>query len=282
MSISLLEKAILEKKSVCIMTLAGIAESLPECFKKHIADAGTAIKAIGRFDRLLIDILHNIIPAVNIRPLYYLMCGTSGMEELEKTVLHARNKGLYSIIDYNLTCEYDAVISFLTGKSSVLGNAVKTPVFDSVTLLPCLGDGVLQQFVFTANKYSKALFVSLKNGYDNIKFLDELSRQAAPVKGYSNVGLYLSGETNCIDIRKKAPLCFILCDEPGNINKMKEYFDYNGNGAAVCFSSCINKVLQEGEAGDCETKIYECVNNFRLKLEMLRKSVSDINMLEDN
>lgn len=158
MSISLLEKNIKEKKSTLILTLAGISELLPEDFKLNIHDADTAIKAVGKFDRLLIDILHNIISAVIIKPIHYWICGISGVEELEKTLSYASEKCLYTIIDYNLSVEYDTAAAFLTCKSSVLGKSVKTLASDSITLLPYLGEDVLQQLIFIVNKYSKGLF----------------------------------------------------------------------------------------------------------------------------
>lgn len=125
----------------------------------------------------------------------------------------------------------------------------------------------------------RAFFVSLKNGYNNIELLDELSRQAAPVKGYSNLGLYLNIDEGIKDIRKKAPLCFMLCDESDDVNKIKDCFDKSGNGAAFCFSKCIKEALSLGGNGDIEARIFECTNKYRFKIEKIRQAVSDSSML---
>ncbi|MGN0614049.1 MAG: orotidine 5'-phosphate decarboxylase / HUMPS family protein, partial [Porcipelethomonas sp.] len=104
MSFDRLIAKIIEKKNPTVAGLDPKLEYVPEFIKKkHFDEHGQTLKAAAKsileFNRMLIDELCDIVPAIKPQAAYYEMYGFQGVKALDKTIRYAKLKGMYVITD---------------------------------------------------------------------------------------------------------------------------------------------------------------------------------------
>ena len=110
MSADLLIDKIREKHCPCCVGLDTRPEYIPvplvEETRTALAAAGRSAGAAAlyaaaafRFNARLLDAVADLIPAVSLQCSHYDLYGPAGAETLRRTVLYAREKGLYVILD---------------------------------------------------------------------------------------------------------------------------------------------------------------------------------------
>ena len=186
MSFTRLQKKIDELNNPTVVGLdPDLRHIPPEILEKHIADRGetpeAAALAIIEFNKGLIDVLCDVVPAVKPQSAYYEMFGSYGVFALQATCKYAKSKGMYVIVDGkrndigSTASAYSA--AYLGGVN--IGNTECT-VFDSdaLTVNAYLGSDGLTPFVDTAKKYDKAVFALVRTSNPSAGELQDLTVSA--------------------------------------------------------------------------------------------------------
>ena len=175
-------KKIKETENPTVFGLDPKLEYVPEdiinkSFKKYGETLEGASDAIFNFNRILIDSLYDIVPAVKPQSAYYEMYGIDGLICLKKTIEYAKKAGLYVILDGkrgDIGATSEAYANAYLGKTKLLNNSVSVSGCDSLTVNPYLGsDGVLP-FVSTAKENNKSVFVLVKTSNPSSGELQDL------------------------------------------------------------------------------------------------------------
>ena len=96
---NLIEK-IKEKDNPTVIGLDPRYDIIPECIKsKYTCDLEGAGKAITEFNKELIDVTYDIIPAVKPQIAFYEMFGLPGIKAFVETCDYAKSKGMVVIAD---------------------------------------------------------------------------------------------------------------------------------------------------------------------------------------
>ena len=151
---------------------------IPDCIKsKYVQDLEGVSKAIIEFNKVLIDSVYDIIPAVKPQIAFYEMFGIPGMKAFEETCKYAKEKGMIVIADMkrgDIGTTAKAYSNAAIGKTSI--GEINKSIFDVefVTVNPYLGtDGVLP-FVEDCKAYGKGIFVLVKTSNKSSGELQDL------------------------------------------------------------------------------------------------------------
>jgi len=153
----------------------------PEILEKHIAESGetlaAATQAILEFNKGLIDVLCDIVPAIKPQSAYYEMLGSYGVFALQTTCEYAKSKGMYVILDGkrndigSTAAAYSA--AYLGGIN--VGNAMIKPFdVDALTVNAYLGSDGLKPFIETAIECDKAIFALVRTSNPSAGELQDL------------------------------------------------------------------------------------------------------------
>jgi orotidine-5'-phosphate decarboxylase len=146
-------------------------ESLPEalltaCQQTYGNTMRAAAEALWRFNRDIIDAVHDLVPAVKPQLAFYERYGVEGLRTFVRTVRYAREAGLLVIADAKrndigpVAEEYAA--AFL-GTTSIFGQVMPGDfAADALTVNAFLGSDGIQPFIAWAHPYGKGLFVLVK------------------------------------------------------------------------------------------------------------------------
>ena len=162
-----------------------------------------AADALYEFNKVLIDSLYDIVPAVKPQSAYYEMYGIEGLMCLEKTISYAKEKGLYVILDVkrgDIGATAEAYSAAYIGETAYGDKNARSFMPDSITVNPYLGTDGLKPFVKDAKEYDKEIFVLVKTSNPSSGELQDLlvdgmpiyEKTAAIVKtlGEDNIGKY--------------------------------------------------------------------------------------------
>lgn len=261
MSIKKLEKKISLTGSSLVLKLDGINTNVPQFLKK---DGKNDISATCETERLMINTLKGIIPAVIIKPVNYWVCGDVGARQLEKTLKCAKENDMYIIIDWALPL----------GEANMLSRFLKE---DSACFSLCGDFDALQEIIFSVNKNSGLVFVHLDKNC-NIDKLNQLVLQAAPLSGYGNLGIYITDIESNKDIRKMLPQGFFLCPWDEKPAKLKPYFGDDGGGIAFCISLCEGDMLTLSKQ-EFKTVLLDKTEKYRIKVRKMQKKIMNNSLL---
>ncbi|MDR0984736.1 MAG: orotidine-5'-phosphate decarboxylase [Ruminococcus sp.] len=300
MSIDNLIENIKLKKSPIVVGLDPKFENLPKYIQeRYIDDDGltleTAAKSIYKFNRMLIDAVYDLVPAIKPQIAYYEMYGHYGLRAFELTVKYAKTKGLYVIADakrndIGTTCE--AYAKAYLGNVSI-GETVCTPVgADALTVNAYLGYDGVKPFLDVCKELDKSIFVLAKTSNKSSGELQDLEVDKKPVyeimgeyceewgkgsvgkNGYSAVGAVVGATypEQLTALRKKLPHTFFLIPgygaQGGTAADIKGAFDGDGIGGIVNSSrGIIYAYMKEGcdEREFAEAARREVI---RMKLEL--------------
>jgi len=92
-----------QKHNPCIIGLDPVIDQIPACIKRKKKDYDSPFKAVRHtiieFNRLIIDAVKDIVPAVKLQMAFYEQYGSQGVKAFEETVIYAKEKGLIVIED---------------------------------------------------------------------------------------------------------------------------------------------------------------------------------------
>lgn len=167
---TLIEK-IKEKNNPTVVGLDPKIDYVPSFIKEEMFEKyGTNLKgvseAILKLNKMLIDSLYDIVPAVKPQLAYYEMYGVEGVRVFYETLKYAKEKGLLCIADgkrNDIGTTAEAYSSAFLGKTKINEDSFET-VFDAdaLTVNPYLGIDGIKPFVNDCVNYGKGIFVLVK------------------------------------------------------------------------------------------------------------------------
>jgi orotidine-5'-phosphate decarboxylase len=300
MSIDNLIEQIKLKKSPIVVGLDPKFENLPKHIQeRYIDDDGltleTAAKSIYKFNKMLIDAVYDLVPAVKPQIAYYEMYGHYGMRAFELTVKYAKTKGLYVIVDakrndIGTTCE--AYAKAYLGNVSI-GETTCTPVdADALTVNAYLGYDGVKPFLDVCKEFDKSIFVLAKTSNKSSGELQDLTIGDKPIyeimgeycekwgsdaigkNGYSNVGAVVGATypEQLAELRKKLPHTFFLIPgygaQGGTAKDIAGAFDGDGIGGIVNSSRAIIYAYMKEKCDEREFADAARREVIRMKLEL--------------
>lgn len=265
-----LVEAIDKKRSPCVVGLDSALEAMPKDALEALevtldAPRKVAAGALTRFNKMVIDVIYDIVPAVKPNAAFYERYGSDGILALEQTVAYAKERGLIVILDAkrgdigNTAQAYaSAYLRSSTSHADYNGQSV-----DSITINPYLGEDTLEPFskqcalsgtgafilVRTSNKGAAAfqdLMVGDRKVYEIVA--DTVTKLGAPLvgkHGYSSIGAVVGATwpNEASMLREQMKKTFFLVPgygaQGGDIETIKACFDKNGRGAIVNSSRAI-------------------------------------------
>lgn len=268
-------------------TVAGLDPKLdyvPEdikaaAFKEYGETFKGAAEAIWEFNKILIDSLCDIVPAVKPQCAYYEMYGLEGLNCLKKTIDYAKEKGMYVILDAkrgDIGATSEAYAKAYLGKTQ-LGSNIE-PAFDAdcLTVNPYLGTDGVKPFADQCAENGKGIFVLVKTSNKSSGELQDLKADGKFIyehmadlvnswgenligkHGYSSVGAVVGATypEQAEALRKRMPNTYFLVPgygaQGGKASDVAKSFNKDGLGAIVNASRSIMCAYQKngGTLGD--------------------------------
>lgn len=268
-------------------TVAGLDPKLdyvPEdikaaAFKEYGETFKGAAEAIWEFNKILIDSLYDIVPAVKPQCAYYEMYGLEGLNCLKKTIDYAKEKGMYVILDAkrgDIGATSEAYAKAYLGKTQ-LGSNIE-PAFDAdcLTVNPYLGTDGVKPFADQCAENNKGIFVLVKTSNKSSGELQDLKADGKFIyehmadlvnswgenligkHGYSSVGAVVGATypEQAEALRKRMPNTYFLVPgygaQGGKASDVAKSFNKDGLGAIVNASRSIMCAYQKngGTLGD--------------------------------
>jgi orotidine-5'-phosphate decarboxylase len=247
----------------------------PEMIPQRIRDmhGGNIPGMFLDFNRVIIDAVCDLVPAVKPQIAMYERFGSEGISAYEKTCEHAQSKGLIVIGDVKR--------GDIASTAEAYAAHLKTWPQDAVTLSPYLGGDTLAPFIKVCAELDKAIFVLVKTSnpgsgdlqdlrlesgelvYERVAGLvSDLGKSLIGVSGYSKVGAVVGATwpEQGVSLRKKMPHTFFLVPgygaQGGKGADLRGFFDKNGRGCVVNSSRGIiaawqkDKRYGEGNVGE--------------------------------
>jgi len=260
--IDVLIESVKEKQNPTVIGLDPTYEMLPEYIKKKYPQTieGTC-EGLLEFNKLIIDEIYDIIPAVKPQMAFYEALGVKGIEVFEKTCKYAKQKGLIIICDAkrgDIGTTAERYSSAFLGKTKI-GN-VEENIFDVdfLTVNPYLGLDGITPFIEDCKKYNKGIFIlaktsnkssgdiqdlKLENGktiYETVVNLVNMwGKDLVGENGYSSIGVVVGATypEQLEEIRKLLPNGYFLIPgfgaQGGKAEDIARGFDKNGLGGIV-------------------------------------------------
>jgi orotidine-5'-phosphate decarboxylase len=163
--------AIGQKGSPVVVGLDPRVEDLPapllaECRELYGPTTQAAAEALWRFNRAIIDAVHDLVPAVKPQLAFYERYGVAGMQAFARTVRYAQEAGLCVIADAKRNDIGSTVASYaeaFLGTTTVFDHVVPGDfTVDALTVNAFLGSDGIAPFVTCACQYGRGLFVLVK------------------------------------------------------------------------------------------------------------------------
>ena len=218
-----------------------------------------AAAAVVRYNKLLIDAICDLVPAVKPQIAMYEQFGVAGVAAFEKTVRYAHEKGLLVIGDIKRGDIGSTSAAYAAGH---LGETQIEDVFfpgfdeDFATVNPYLGTDGVKPFVDACRTYDRGIFVLVKTSnpssgefqdrlidgrplYEHVGEMVEKWGADTIKEGYSEVGAVVGAtypEMGQV-LREVMPHAYILVPgygaQGGSGKDLKPFFRADGLGAIV-------------------------------------------------
>jgi len=232
-----------------------------------------AAEAILTYNKVLIDALADIVPAVKPQCAYYERFGWQGVRALAETIKYAQLKGMYVITDgkrNDIGSTMSAYADAHLGTVEVNGKTFTPFGADALTVNGYLGSDCIQPCL----ESGKDIFVLCKTSNPSSGELQDLPLAGTPLYaamgdwcekwgessrgeyGYSNVGAVVGATypAQLSELRKRLPHTFFLVPgygaQGGAAADIAGAFDKNGRGAIVNSSRAILCAWQKAGTPD--------------------------------
>ena len=164
-----------------------------EAFAKY----GKTLKGMGKailvFNKMIIDEIYDLVPAVKPQIAMYERYGVSGLKAYVKTIEYAKKRGLIVIGDIkrsDIASTGQAYSDGHIGRADVDGIGYEVFKEDFITLNPYLGSDSITPFINDCKVYEKGLFVLAKTSNPNSGEIQDLMIDGVPL--YEKVGGLIS------------------------------------------------------------------------------------------
>lgn len=250
-------------------TVAGLDPKLayiPEYMKKEAFKQANgdmlegAANALLAFNKGLIDVLYDIVPAIKPQAAYYEMYGWQGMRSLAQTIAYAHEKGMYVITDgkrNDIGTTMEAYANAHLGKTEIQGEAVSVFNGDCLTVNGYLGTDGIAPLLKVCKEYDKGIFVLVKTSnpssgelqdqklgdktvYETMgNMCERWGEDMMGQYGYSSVGAVVGATypSQLEELRVKMPHTFFLVPgygaQGGGAKDVAHAFDLHGLGAII-------------------------------------------------
>lgn len=271
MSFDRLISKIIETKNPTVVGLDPKLEYVPEyiqkkCFEKYGETLKAAAIAIFRFNKMIIDEIYDIVPAVKPQAAYYEMYGHNGIKALEKTIAYAKEKRMFVITDgkrNDIGATMEAYTAAHLGSVRV-GECEYQPFdSDALTVNGYLGTDGISPLLQVCREKDKGIFVLAKTSNKSSGELQDKLIDSNPVYavmgdmcekwggeqigkyGYSSVGAVVGATypEQLAELRKRLPHTMFLVPgygaQGGGAKGISGAFDEKGLGAIVNSSRAI-------------------------------------------
>ena len=187
--------AIDAKGSAVVVGLDPRPESLPphlltDCRAAYGDTTQAVAEALWRFNRGIIDAVHDVVPAVKPQLAFYERYGVAGLQAYTRTSQYAREAGLLVIADAkrnDIGSTASAYAEAFLGTPHVFGQAAAGDfAADALTVNPFLGRDGIQPFVDCAQQHGRGLFVLVKTSNPSAGDLQDLRIDGQPL--YEHLG----------------------------------------------------------------------------------------------
>lgn len=262
MMMDTLIRSVLAMRNPSVLGLDTRIEYFPPEFAKAY-DLGTlegAAEAITDYNHILIDALHDIVPAVKVQAAYYEMYGVPGMLAFHDTLDYAKRKDMVVIADAkrnDIGSTAGAYSAAYLGRTPLRDAEGQAFVADFLTVNPYLGADGVAPFIEDCRKYGKGIFVLVKTSnpsgvqlqnldvggctlYERVgDYVREWGSDLIGDLGYSSVGAVVGATwpQEGAALRKRLSSVFFLLPGYGaqgaTADDLAGCFDADGLGAVV-------------------------------------------------
>ncbi len=271
MSLDILIEKIVDKQNPTVVGLDPQLDLIPSFIKKHYFDKygktlKAAAKSILKFNKAIIDEIHDLIPAIKPQCAYYEMYGYHGIKTLYKTMEYAKLKGLYVITDgkrNDIGPTMQAYANAYLGETIIEDEVQNAFLGDSLTVNGYLGTDGINPLIDICKKFNKSFFVLVKTSNPssfeiqdiktNQKYIYEIIAELCEQWGKNLMGKYNYSGIGAVvgatypeqlkQLRHKFPNTFFLVPGYGTqgatAENIKGAFDDNGLGAIINSSRSI-------------------------------------------
>jgi orotidine-5'-phosphate decarboxylase len=170
MSFDRLIAKIIETKNPTVVGLDPKLDYVPEyikqeCFEKDGQTLKAAANAIFTFNKMIIDEIYDIVPAIKPQAAYYEMYGFYGVEALVKTIAYAKEKGMFVITDgkrNDIGATMEAYTTAHLGTVMVGDTECEPFGADALTVNGYLGTDGIATLMKVCGEKDKGIFVLVK------------------------------------------------------------------------------------------------------------------------
>ncbi|MGL4739084.1 MAG: orotidine-5'-phosphate decarboxylase [Cellulosilyticaceae bacterium] len=258
-------REIQKKENPTVVGLDPTYSMIPKFIQDEMLEKyGKTPKAVAemfiKFNKAIIDEVHDLIPSVKPQIAMYEQYGLEGLRAYMETTEYAQSKGLVVIGDIK---RGDIASTAAAYAGHIAGVAIEGEHFDlwsedAVTLNPYMGFDGIDPFIKACNERDKGLFILVKTSNPSGKEMQDLIVQdgdpiynkaadlvsswgelAMGDLGYSKIGAVVGAtyKEQGIALRKRMPHTFFLVPgygaQGGSGEDLKGYFDKDGMGIIV-------------------------------------------------
>ena len=277
MSVKVLMEKIREKNNPSVLGLDTRLEYVPEYLqKRYLDDDGWSLKAASRgifsFNKLIIDEICDIVPAIKPQAAYYEMYGHHGVKTLERTIRYAQLKGMYVITDgkrNDIGATMEAYATAHLGSVKIGENEIEPFGADALTVNGYLGTDGIDPLLKICKERDKGIYVLVKTSNKSSGELQDKLIDGTPIYavmgdmcekwgedtigkyGYSAVGAVVGATypQQLAELRQRLPHTMFLVPgygaQGGGAEGLKGAFDENGLGAIVNSSRAVMCAYQK-------------------------------------
>ena len=266
----LIEK-IAEMKNPTVVGLDPKLDYVPEyikaeAFEKHGKTLEAAAEAILTFNKMIIDEIHDVVPAIKPQAAYYEMYGWQGVKTLKETIDYAKSKGMFVMTDgkrNDIGATMEAYAAAHLGVTAVDGEEIEAFGADALTVNGYLGTDGISPLLNICKARDKGIFVLVKTSNKSSGELQDRKIEDKTVYavmgemcekwGKDNIGKYGYSAVGAVvgatypqqleEMRNQLPHTFFLVPgygaQGGGAAGVAKAFDKNGLGAIVNSSRAV-------------------------------------------
>lgn len=293
-------KAIVKKQNPAVVGLDPRLEQIPQFIKDEMVKKSgktfeAAAQSLLKFNKMIIDAIYEIVPAVKPQIAFYEKYGIHGIKAFDETVKYAKSKGLLVIADVkrnDIGSTAQAYSQAFLGRVDLFGEKATNFDVDCITVNPYLGIDGIKPFIEDIKEYGKGIFVLVKtsnpssgefqnmvsNGkkmYEHVASLvNEWNKDTIGKSGYGSVGAVVGATypKEADRLRKLMPKSIFLVPgygaQGGGAEDTVPCFNENGFGAVINSSRGIIFAYQKENreddfdvaAGEAAQKMKEDIN----------------------